>query len=220
MTNPFALFVMSYLICCLFLWWAVRGKRRRLKILAIVMALMVARSGNKLFHIGPLVSNLGNFPFALIVACHVVIYFREGYAGVMDSIRLVFTALTLRLLYGFTVVSWPLVPGNEIAGGVVNTMFQQGVLLTVASYSAMALSQSILVLVLDKTKGLALPGMIILACAISQLIDSVLFFSVAFGFTLDVEEWALVMCTGWIVKMSLGIGFLPLMYYGATKVTE
>jgi len=220
MNNQYLLFGFSYGVCAIFLLWAIRGERRRLKFLATVMALMIAGTGVKLFELGPFITNVGVFPAAVIVAGNTLIYFREGRLSVIDTVRLIFISLTIRFLLGGILTLWPTVSGNEVAANAVNLINHQIVIISVASYTAFAASQAVLILFLDITHKWNLMGRILSTSLMVEFIDSVAFFSIAFGRDLSFNELLIIMLTGFAVKFLLGVGFAPIVWYGSVKLEE
>jgi len=177
--------------------------------LVIVNMILIGMFAARLFEIGGLVSNVGNIMFASVVAMQAILITNHGHAAGLKTIAIGARSLMLFSLTGFALAKFPLVDGNHEAAIAVDQIANTSLSVITASFLAFKCGQYAFLRLLDRWKEYPLWGKYTAAMIILQIIDSLIFFPIAFGLNSELLEIALV---GFITKVVIGIIYLPIIY--------
>lgn len=137
------------------------------------------------------VTNVSTVLYATVVLAQFLILKRYGRDAAVGTLRMTMFALIAALSLGTVIALIPTVIGNELDAFAVDAIASTSLQVVLASLFAFIIGQSILVLVGEKH------GMFITTTA-TQLVDSALFFPIAFGALDGMYE---IMAVGFAVKV-------------------
>jgi queuosine precursor transporter len=214
MSNELLLIILA-LIDILFVFIVARTAQGWLMGTIVANLVMGSIFGAKLIMAFGLTANVGNIFYACVFLATYFILEKQGRSAGMKTVwfgivwLLVFTVLTqiAALLAGSTL--------NGSVNTAITTLFSSSLRITIASITAYAFAQSINIHIYEwikaKTKGKVLWLQSMGATILSQLVDSMLFFSIAFfsasGFVLlD------AIISGWAVKALVVVLAIPFLY--------
>lgn len=177
-----------------------------LPIITINMVLIML-FGGKLVTIFGYTSNAGNVFYAAVCVAQLMLAQRVGEQAAASNIGGILFRLSLLFVLLATLAQLPVLPGNEETSGVVHFLFSSSARFLVASYLAYFVAQIVLLKVYINLSIRSRFGRYLLAAVACQVVDSIIFFTVAFqAEALRLIEIALVGCT---LKVGLMVLYFP-----------
>ena len=164
------------------LFAAVSGEPYRLRGLAVARPMiLISLFAPLLMHVNGLYSNVGNIWYATAIMAQCIILERWGSRAALDTVVMVYTTLATLFAACAVLPLFPVVPGNEEWARAIHMIAARNVQITVASFSAFGLAQLVLIWVYVHTRHAFGPLVaMIMATVGAQIIDSVVFFPLAF----------------------------------------
>ncbi|MEK9172955.1 MAG: queuosine precursor transporter [Patescibacteria group bacterium] len=177
---------------------------------------MVAVFGGKLVSIFGFTSNVGNIFYAVVF---LGVQLTLEYYGRKDAIRSVwvsFFAVSFFVLMGQVVLGFQTEAVSGELSGALGVIFEFVPRIMIASLTAFALSQYVNIYVYNfvrrKTGERRLWLRSLTAVFGGQLVDSLLFFSIAFWGLMPISTIAEIMMVGFVIKVAIGVMALPFLH--------
>ena len=177
-----------------------------LHVLILVNMLLIARFGGWLADFGIGISNYGNIFYATVVAAQYAILQRGGRHLGTICFSTVFAALLLSFCITGIMSAGPVIPGNETMVSTYRKMLALSEHFAFASFGAFITGQIFFIAFYAATEKLGVWVNYVVNMAVTQAIDSVVFFSLAFG--LDAASIR-IMATGYVIKVGIDLLALP-----------
>ena len=183
----------------------------RLRRIITINMMMVVSFGTLLGDFGGYVTNYGTAWYATVVGTQIVLLDRYGRLAAAETIPACYMAVTLALLCTFPLTFAPVLPGND-AGAAVIVLAQHRPQVLIAAYAALGPAIAVVDLVYAKLRPRSRWLAVVAAAVMSQVVDSVIFFPLAFG-DLGTDFVVTAAVSGLIVKipMTLAIAAAGLM---------
>lgn len=215
MINEF-IFLIILILEFSFLLLSFRFGREALFATIVVNMLLISTFGAKLVSIFGFVSNTGNIFFASVfLATHILIEHygrKEGYKTVWVG----FLSLIFFILIGQFILRTSSASETMGVDAAMKTLFKTAPRIALASTVPFLLVQYVNVFIFsklkEKTRGSQLWLRDTAANLVGQLIDSSLFFSIAFYGTLSTPVLFQTMIVGFLMKVLVGFAGTPLLY--------
>lgn len=186
---------------------------------AIIIAnvILVSTFAAKLIPIFGLVTNVSNTFYAAIFIATDIISEHHGKKAAFKSIWLGFAGLVVFMILGQFALLFSTVADTETVSAAMDTLFAAVPRIAVASFVAYAISQSLDIWIFDKIRNSTGDGKLwfrnLGSTLLAQLVDSVIFFTLAFAGTVPVETLIVIILTGYIVKAVVALMDTPFMYW-------
>lgn len=194
---------------------AVRFGKNYLFGLAAINMLSIAAFPLKIINLGFLNSNIGTVWYSVVFAVQLIVLIQFGIVSSKELVnKLVFILIGFFLIVQ-TSASVPAYLG--LGGDVLSAVSNRSLRVAAASLLAFVIGQAVLVLVYVKLHKLYFFPRYIVATVFGQLVDSLLFFPLAFS------DWVLytqILWHGFALKVIFGTCFAPIVYYEARKSTN
>lgn len=185
----------------LLLWFALRsdGPYRTRGLIAVNM-LLIALMASKWFEIFGHVTNVANVFYATVVVAQAYIFSRYGLDSMVRTIPMTLYALVVGVTLAYLTSLTPVVDGNIVEATAISTVAAFSLTVVAASFFAFIIGQAVLAVILgwvhlNKTRYL-------LAIVAAQLVDSAVFFSIAFSNSGIVGD---AMITGFLLKVAVSL---------------
>lgn len=191
----------------------IRAKPNKIIALLHLNMLLILLLASKLLNIGGIITNIGTIFYATVVPIQYVILKLNGKDSFLKAIYSTYFIVTLGFLLIYILGAFPSLDTDNSAK-VVNTITNLSVSTLGASFAAFAFSQSILYIVVmsKKIKDMYKYVLVIL---IVQLVDSLIFFPLAFGNLPLNTIWGMLW-SGLLLKVIIGWALYP--FYKLTKI--
>jgi uncharacterized integral membrane protein (TIGR00697 family) len=187
-----------------------------LYITIIVNVILVSTFAAKLIPIFGVVTNVSNTFYAAIFIATDILTEHHGKKVGYRSIWMGFLGLVLFVLMGQLVLQFEYIQDSEEVSTAMVTLFNAVPRIAVASFIAYAIAQSLDIWLFhyigEKTKGKYLWLRNNGSTFVSQLIDSIVFFSLAFAGTVPFDVLVTIIFTGYIVKLIVALLDTPIIY--------
>lgn len=216
--NELLFFLAVFIDFCFVLLFFHLGTRvgRRLFVGTIVNLILIAVFGGKLISLFGFTTNVGNiFYAAVFFSTHLTL----EYYGRKDAIRSVwisFAAVNFFVLMGQVVLGFQDEPVTREFGVALGVVFGIVPRVMIASLVAFILSQYLNAYLYDFMRRKAGEARLWLrsltAVVGGQLVDSLLFFSIAFWGLLPISIIAEVMVVGFLMKVAIGVMAVPFLH--------
>ena len=161
----------------------------------------------KLMMFDGLITNIGTVFYATVMAGQIFILEKYGFERAKTTINSIIFVLSIAFTLGYIVYLFPILPHNEIAKSINNVIFSSWRIIW-SAYLAFYIAQSLFLIVWKRLESQWFYIRNIAGIITIQFIDSVLFFTVAFGYS--TKLFALI-CLGFLVKIAIGFIFLPII---------
>lgn len=215
MTNGLIFFI-TVLISLFFILLMLRFGEQGLAGLIVTNIILVSCFGALLIPLFGLTTNAGNVFYASIFLTAQVMTEHYGRWAAYRSIAAGFGALVLFVLLAQYSVRLVGVPGSDQLASSMQTVFTGVPRIALASMVAYLFSQSLNIWLFDllrrKTHKRALWFRAIVSSTAGQVVDSVLFFVIAFAYSLSNDRLLEAMTVGFLVKMIVAILGVPILY--------
>lgn len=179
--------------------------------LSIVFMLCVGILGGKTITILGLSTNIGSVYFALFTFSFTSVFLREGYENTRELLIAVGVVYAVLLIFLSLSNALPVAIGNESFSRALATISTYSLRSLVASLLALYVVQSVYLSVLSKlgknTKLLVIPTIFVM-----QIVDSLVFFTVAFLGTMSNAALISYMVSGLVCKISIALLLLPFIF--------
>lgn len=176
--------LISWLIAILlFSVYISRDNEYRLRGFVVVIMVMIWFFSSKLLDVGGYVSNIWNILYAGVMLLQFVILEKLGKKFAIDTVKMVYYNLGLAFLIAYFIFLFPTVLGNEIASDHVNYIANSNLRVITWSFSAFYLWQMVFIIAHEKLKHLSIFTRYTVPMILAQIVDSFVFFPVAFFWT-------------------------------------
>ena len=184
--------------------------------LIVANVILVSSFGALLIPLFGLTTNAGNVFYASVFLAVQVMTEHYGRKEAFRSVWVGFGALVLFVLLGQYSMHLTSGPGTEELTSSLQTVFAGVPRVALASMVAYLAAQSLNVWLFDYLRQKTHKRMLWLRALLSsfagQLLDSLLFFSIAFAYTLSGEQLLEAMAVGFAIKMLVAVLGLPVLY--------
>lgn len=201
----------------LLLLYAARANQSctQLRNLAVVNMLCISLFPFKFITVGPFTSNLGNLWYATVFAVQVVAYDRCGWKSSKGLLKSVYVALFIFLGLVNLGAQVPSPPGLE--GPLLQLVADRALRVTIASLLAFGGAQLCLIKAYAwlRAQGSSVVPCYLIAMTLGQIVDSLIFFPVAF------EGWSRLvglLLAGLALKILFGVTLIPAVYLAQRRV--
>ena len=219
MTNEI-IFVATALIDLSLVVLALRYGVAGLTGLLVANIILVSALGSKIISLFGFVTNVGNVFYACAFFAGIMIAEHYGKKEAYKSVWIGFLSLVLFVVMGEFTARYGLSSGLSSTDQAIKTLFMAVPRIALGSMTAYLIAQNINIYVFSAVKkktGMRLIGLRTIAGSLAgQLVDSIVFFSIAFATTLPFKLLIQAMLTGFVVKVSVGVlsvPFLRLSYF-------
>lgn len=190
------------------LWYATRGSdHHRISTFVAVNMMLVVLFSQKLFVLFGLTTNVANIFYATVVLAQVLTLYKYGQEAALHTIRLTLFAVLSMLLLSSALAAFPVVQGDEGISAAVSLITNTSLYVVFASLFAFVIAQAVLVRLLDTfsyTKAA-------IAVTVTQLVDSLVFFPIAF-YNTPISELYTIAVSGFLFKVIItSIILVPLL---------
>jgi uncharacterized integral membrane protein (TIGR00697 family) len=208
--------VLMIVLDLFFVLCMVRFAKAGLTTAVVVNLMLVAIFGAKLISVFGGVTNAGNIFY---VAAGTAVAIVTEHHGRKEGYRLILAGFGSML--GFLVLSqlaiqFSGIPEVEAISGAMNSIFHLVPRVALASLVAYAISQYLNVTIFDRLH--TIPGLeflwrrTLIAGSLSQLVDSILFFTIAFAGLYSPAVFFEIMLVGFLVKLVVVVCSVPFLY--------
>ena len=178
-------------------WFMSRARLGRVVTIHLVMIICF---GGLLGKFGPLVSNYGNVWYAAVVAAQLMLLDRYGRQAAKASLPRGWLAVSVVFAATYPLSHAAILPGNEAIGGAVVALAGHRPQIVIASYAAFGLMIETMIITYAMLRPLSRGTAPVAAAVAAQIMDSVVFFPIAFG-DLGVDFVVTAMVSGAIIKI-------------------
>ncbi|MBQ08604.1 MAG: hypothetical protein CMD96_02310 [Gammaproteobacteria bacterium] len=215
MSNEVLFFIVT-IIDLLFVLLAWKLGKEWLYITIIINVILVSTFAAKLIPIFGVVTNVSNTFYAAIFIATDILTEHHGKKVGYRSIWMGFLGLVLFVLLGQFVLQFVHIKDSETVSNAMETLFSAVPRIAVASFIAYAIAQSLDIWLFHyigvKTKRKHLWFRNNGSTFVSQLVDSVVFFSLAFAGTVPFKVLVTIIFTGYAVKLIVALLDTPVIY--------
>ena len=161
-----------------------------------------------LLNIFGMVTNIGTVIYGSVMVAQCIIMKKYGLQTAVKVLQTALYILFMMVLTGLALSTLPILAGNEVFALATKDLLVFSPQSIFGSFCAFIISQNLLVFTFKKLKlNFALKSFI--AILLAQVVDSLIFFSIAFY---NIPNWASIMLDGFILKVCLTVIFLPILY--------
>lgn len=194
------------------LWWvATRPNPVWFHSLLVLNMVLITLFAEKMMAVFCLTSNVGNVFYASACVVQLLICQVEGEQAATLNIPRTLFALIFVLALALVLGSFPSVVGNEEMSAALRRVLSLSPVVIVASFFAFIASQVVLIKTFDWKPARRLFWRFTLAAIACQVVDSLIFFPLAFqSLHLDLLK---VTGSGIALKVGVMLGFYPLAWY-------
>ncbi len=209
-------FLLVTMLDLFFVLLAWRLGRPWVYVVIVVNIVLVSTFAAKLIPIFGLVTNVSNSFYAAIFIATDILTEHHGKRYGYRSIAMGFVGLVLFVVMGQCVLQFTPIEDSEPVSNAMTTLFNAVPRIAAASFVAYAIAQSFDVwffhFIHQQTGGRFLWLRNNLSTIVSQLIDSIVFFSLAFGGTVPFATLLNIIATGYLIKLVVAILDTPFIY--------
>lgn len=166
-----------------------------------------------LLMIGGTTTNVGTLLYGSVMSAQCIVFIKFGKDVVHRILDTSLFILVMTFISSMFVQNLPLLVGNEQYLLAAKSLLNFSPMNILASFIAFSISQSVLIYLLSKLKNWNI-FKIVGAIIIAQIVDSVIFFPIAFS---SIPEWWMIMISGFWVKVALAIVYAPAIYLSIRK---
>ncbi len=214
MTNELLFLVTALAIFAFVRFCFIQG-RRWLQASIVINLILITVFGAKLVTIFGAVTNVGNVFYAMVFFATQLIVEHYGKREARRSILLGASSIVFFIAIGQLTVSYEGIAASSAANDAMAALFKFTPRLALASITAYVFAQSVNIWVYAYMRRTYRPQIWIRSASASasgQLIDSVIFFTIAFAGVLPTPILIQSMLTGFAVKFLIGVGSIPFLY--------
>ncbi len=215
--NEFWFFVIT-IVDLAFVLFAWRLGKEWLYLTIVVNVVLVSAFASKLIPIFGFVTNVSNTFYAAIFIATDILSEHHGKKEGYRSVWMGFLGLTLFVFMSQGVLQFEAFADSETVSDAMNTVFSAVPRIAAASFIAYAIAQTFDVWFFHKLKEGRGAGARFLwlrntaSTVSSQLLDSIVFFSLAFAGSVPFNTLINIIVTGWAVKVFVALLDTPFMY--------
>ncbi|MDT3779832.1 queuosine precursor transporter [Nitrospira sp. MA-1] len=218
--NNEILFFLVTIIDLLFVLLAWKLGKEWVYITIVVNVILVSTFAAKLIPIFGLVTNVSNTFYASIFIATDILTEHHGKKVGYRSIWMGFIGLVLFVSMGQFVLKFEIIPESEKVAMAMEVVFNAVPRIAIASFIAYAIAQSLDIWLFhyigEKSKGRYLWLRNNGSTFVSQLVDSIVFFSLAFIGTVPFPVLLNIIFTGYLVKLIVAVLDTPIIYLSYT----
>ena len=190
--------------------WQKEILRETVELNMIFIALLGAKLGDYSFGI----SNVGNLLYGTVFLCQFILIRKFGETSTRKTTHITLycfaLAVILRLLISFV----PTVPGNEAVSDALRILVKTNSQFALASFLAFYASQQAIIFIARRTANLHFLLSYLLVCFFGQIVDSIVFFPIAFAVGLPINLTAgEIGLTGFGVKIAFAVLSLVVVWW-------
>ncbi len=216
------IFAITVLISLFFILLMLRFGEQGLAGLIVTNIILVSCFGALLIPLFGLTTNAGNVFYASIFLTAQVVTEHYGRRAAYRSIAVGFGALVLFVLLAQYSIRLVGSPGSEQLANSMQTVFAGVPRIALASMVAYLFSQTLNIWLFDllrrKMHKKALWFRAIASSTVGQIVDSVLFFAIAFAYSISNNQLLEAMTVGFLVKIAISILGVPILYFSAAVI--
>jgi uncharacterized integral membrane protein (TIGR00697 family) len=188
--------------------------RRWLQASVVINLILISVFGAKLIHVFGLTTNVGNVFYAMVFFAAQLLVEHFGKEEGRRSVWLGLSAVGFFIFIGQLTVLYAGIPEASAATDAISMLFHFAPRLATASLVAYLFAQSLNIELYSylRNLGWSIGTRSLTATAAGQFVDSVLFFSIAFGGTVSADVLFQSMSAGFIIKLSIGLLSVPFLY--------
>lgn len=215
MTNEISFFIRLVLDAAFVLLLFRLGKAG-LYAAIVTNLLLISVMGGKFVSIFGMVTNTGNVFYASVFLATFLLVEHHGRKEALKSVLMGFAALVLFVIMGQLTINYAGVPETNAIHNAMQVLFQSLPRIAFASVLAYLFAQSFAIFIYSELKrrwpkgNLLLRNMI--AAVVGQLLDSIIFFMVAFAGTIAGPVVAQAIAAGFILKILAALLTTPVLY--------
>jgi uncharacterized PurR-regulated membrane protein YhhQ (DUF165 family) len=177
---------------------------------------LITLYGAKLVEVLGYTSNLGSVCYVGAMTGQTMILMAGRRDIALGGIKIILFSLICIILIGSIIGQSPIVPGNEPSALAIGAVTKVSVRIVTSSFIAFTLAMFVLVWTFGALSKWPMPARCFGAQVLAQIVDSALFFPIAFGNKVEVVEIAL---TGVVFKLVLTLIMLPILFMQREKVS-
>jgi uncharacterized PurR-regulated membrane protein YhhQ (DUF165 family) len=211
MTAMISLLGIEYLL----LWYA-SSSSIWIRVTVGINMVLITLYGAKLVEILGYTSNLGSACYVGAMTGQTMILMTGRRDIALGAIKIVLFALVFIILIGSVIGQSPIVLGNEASALAIGAVTKVSVRIVTSSFIAFALAMFVLVWTFGALSKWSLPVRCFGAQVAAQIVDSALFFPIAFGNKIEVVE---IVFTGLVFKFVLTLLLLPILFMQREKIS-
>lgn len=173
--------ILSYIVAmsaieAILMWYAMlsAGPYRLRGLIAINMMLITLMASKTIVLFSHL-TNIANILYASVMLSQYIIYKKFGKEASVATVKITIYALVSCTSLSYTLSLFPIVAGNELSAHAISTIADFSLAVLFASFFAFVFGQTSLIVALESGLG----GL--WAIFIAQMVDSAVFFPIAFG---------------------------------------
>ncbi len=190
----------------------------------VVNLLLVSTLGAKTISVLGLTTNSGNIFYAAAVFATLLLVEMYDVTSARWSVWFGVFSVAFFIIAAQLVISSPSTAANLEVDGALKSLFAFVPRIALASLAALAISQNVAIAVFASIKKRTGQGGLWMrnlgAVAVSQLIDSVIFFSIAFLGLVSTGSLLQIMITGFAVKVFFGVLSTPFLYSNHNPILD
>lgn len=188
-----------------------------------VMNLFLANTlGVKIVSVFGLETSSGNIFFAAAIFSLLLLIEIYGVAAARQSVWFGVVSMGMFVITAELVLAAPILPHNQAVAEAMNRIFDFVPQLVIASLAALVVSMNVAIEIYSRlrmrTGDRLLWFRVMAAVVVAQLVDSAIFFSIAFAGTVPLVTLWQIMFVGFAVKVLFGIASTPMIYYNRVVI--
>ena len=219
-----ALLLVEACLCAGFVFVAWKLDKNRLHGLIIIFLILIATTGGKVIEIFGHATNAGNVFYAAVFLATYFLIERWGTSEGFRAIGVGIVGVLFFTVFLQITVAFESVPGGAPFADALGVLFETTPRLALASLAGYAASQALNVYLYAALKrrfgGRHVWLRANVANAAAQALDSIIFFSVAFGGLVSSPAIADIILTGYAVKVAFMMLAAPLLYLNSVEEDE
>lgn len=211
----YTLFLFSgFIIELLFIWSIVHFYGfKHLTAVVVVNLILIALFSQKEIHLLGFTSNVGNIFYAAIFTAFSLMALKYPVKNFFQIVSVAFLKYLFFIALFFWAIKLPTVLGNELVGVRLEYIFSQSIRVFMASFLAFFLSNFVNMFLISKSFKNDVVWSKILGNVTGQIVDSVIFFPLAFWGVLTANEIYSFLLGGLLIKLFLNIVDTPFVLY-------
>lgn len=192
------------------IWGATASDPYRLRgFVAVRNMMMIGLFAPLLMTIGGITSNIGNVWYAAVICTQAIVLERFGRRAAYDIIVAVYGTMAALFATCAVLPLFPVVAGNELWVRAAHKLVEHDIAVIFASFAGFGVAQIVLIGLYGRLRPTAGPqATMIISCVAAQVIDSSVFFPVAF-WGMPAAQMASIMMGGLIFKIAMVIVLWP-----------
>lgn len=184
------------------------GEPYKARSFVIINLIFISLFASLIINVHGLITNIGVVFYSAVVAAQAYLLLRYEKSIALKTVEISLFALFTVVTVSSTIHFFPILPGNELMGGAIILLTSHSFQIIFASFFAFIIGQLTLI---ESYARLPLENKvtrIITAMILAQIVDSLIFFPIAFYDTVNLSQ---VIFSGIILKAILALVFTPVI---------